>query len=128
AQRDADVLDRVVSVDLEVALGVHREVETAVLSQLGEHVVEEREPGRDSRLTRAVDLQLDPDRRLFGGVVGSSSAAHASTSRRAERKASFSAAVPTVTRRQPSSRGQVAQLRTSTERSTSSSHTLSPSL
>ena len=45
ADGDADVLDGVVAVDVEVARGLHVEVEAAVAAELVEHVVEEREPG-----------------------------------------------------------------------------------
>ena len=47
AEHDADVLDRVVRIDVQVAPGVQREVERGVPPQLLDHVVEEREPGRD---------------------------------------------------------------------------------
>ena len=40
---DADVLDGVVAVDVEVAGGLHGEVEAAVAAELVEHVVEERQ-------------------------------------------------------------------------------------
>ena len=44
---DADVLHRVVGVHVQVALGVHGQVEAGVAAQLLDHVVEERQPGRD---------------------------------------------------------------------------------
>ena len=44
-ERDADILDGVVQVNLEVPDRVDGEVEAAVLPQLGEHVIEERDPG-----------------------------------------------------------------------------------
>ena len=47
AERDRRVLHGVVGVDLGVALGPHGQVEAAVLAQLGQHVVEERDPGAD---------------------------------------------------------------------------------
>ena len=45
AEQDADVLDRVVRVDVQVTVGLQGEVEPAVASDLVEHVVEERRPG-----------------------------------------------------------------------------------
>ena len=52
---EPDVLDRVVAVDLEVALRRHREVEPGVRAELLEHVVEEREAGVGARGARAVE-------------------------------------------------------------------------
>src|SRR5207248_4170612 len=127
-ERDPDVFDRVVGVDVEVALGLDGEVEAAVLAELGEHVVEEGEAGADLGLPLPVDGETDADRRLLGGALAARLPTHASTSPSADRNALFSVAVPTVTRRHPSRRGQLVQLRTSTERSTNSSQTLSPSL
>ena len=46
AERDADVLDRVVGAGLEVALGLDREPEAAVAAEQLEHVVEEADAGR----------------------------------------------------------------------------------
>ena len=60
-----DVLDGVVQVDVEIALRVDREVEARVLAELLEHVVEERDAGRDRRRARAVDDERDVDRRLL---------------------------------------------------------------
>ena len=48
AQGQADVLDGVVPVDVEVAAGPHREVEPAVLGEEREHVVEEADAGATS--------------------------------------------------------------------------------
>ena len=49
AQGDADVLDGVVGVDLEVAVGPDGQVEAAVAAELAQHVVEERQPGATPR-------------------------------------------------------------------------------
>ena len=49
AERDADVLDRVVRVDVQVALRLHVEVEHAVPRDLVQHVVEERHAGGELR-------------------------------------------------------------------------------
>jgi hypothetical protein len=43
AESDADVLDRVVRIDMQVALRLDVEVEHAVASHLVEHVLEERQ-------------------------------------------------------------------------------------
>ena len=46
AQRDADIFDRVVRVDLEVAFGVDLEIDQPVPRHLVQHVVEKRQAGR----------------------------------------------------------------------------------
>jgi hypothetical protein len=55
AERDADVLDRVVLVDVEVARGVQRQVEAAVPREQLEHVVEEADAGADVVAALAVE-------------------------------------------------------------------------
>ena len=60
------VLDRVVSVDLEVALGPYGQVEQAVLADLLQHVVEERHAGVDVGVALTVEVDLDEDVRLLG--------------------------------------------------------------
>ena len=116
AEHDADVFDGVVQVDLEVARGLDREVEAAVLAELLEHVVEERDAGRDARrvpapstIERRASIVVSfvsrcSSARLRASSVTSRPPRRASPS--AARNASFSSGVPTVTRRQPSSRGQ----------------------
>ena len=65
-ERDADVLDGVVRVDLEVALGAHREVDHAVARDLVEHVVEERDAGGELRRAAAVEVERHEDLGLLG--------------------------------------------------------------
>src|SRR5207248_7088210 len=112
AQRDADILHGVVGVDVEVALRLDREVEAAVLTNLANHVVEEREAGGDGHHARPVEVEVDVDRRLLGVPRhrGATTGAHDNTSSSAFRNASFSSGVPTVTRRHPASPGHDAQL------------------
>ena len=95
-----------------------------MLAELLEHVVEERDAGRDARRARAVDRRATSvDRRLLRlapqlGLRARSAAVIVTTSGRtspsAARNASFSSGVPTVTRRQPSTRGHDEKSRTST--------------
>ena len=66
AQRDADVLDGVVRVDVQVALRGDLDVERAVARDLLEHVIEKRHAGRHRRLAGAVEVELDADLRLVG--------------------------------------------------------------
>jgi hypothetical protein len=55
----------VVAVDVQVALGVDLQPEPTVASELLQHVIEERQPGRH-RHVAAVDIEGDGDRRLLG--------------------------------------------------------------
>ena len=64
AQRDADVLHRVVLVHVEVADALQRQVEPAVSSKQLQHVVEEPDAGAHRVLTRAIDVQPQRDLRL----------------------------------------------------------------
>jgi hypothetical protein len=69
AEHDAGVLDRVMAIDVEIALGLHREVEAAVAPELVEHVVEERQAGRDvDDAGAAVEVDRHVDRRLPRGA------------------------------------------------------------
>ena len=77
AERDRDVLHRVVGVDVQVAVGLHGEVDAAVLGQRGEHVVVEPHAGADRGRPGAVEVQLDDELGLAGGPLDACSAAHA---------------------------------------------------
>src|SRR5687767_13766744 len=99
AERDADVLDRVVRIDVQVALRLDIEVEHRVARDLVEHVLEEGQAGGKLRGPLAVQVHLHPDLG-FLGVAGNFSGSHCSASRRAVRSIRFSSGVPTVTRRQ----------------------------
>ena len=144
-EHDADVLDGVVRVDLEVAFGLHRQVEQAVAAERVEHVVEERHAGRDSvapvpsrssatvmsvsRVARSTAGRCVPSSArpfsLVRYVVAARPGLLAEVRRRPRlrrgtrpspsRKRSFSSSVPTVTRRQSSSPGEREKSRTSTE-------------
>src|SRR5205085_3939768 len=65
-ERDADVLGGVVMVDMQVALGVHRDVDARVARQQVEHVIEEADAGRNRRAAGAVEVDLDRDVGLLG--------------------------------------------------------------
>ncbi len=66
AQGDADVFDGVVLVDVEVALCVDRQIESAVASDEVEHVIEEADAGGNFGFSAAVKIQLQMDVGLFG--------------------------------------------------------------
>ncbi len=68
AERDADVLDRVVRVDVQIALGRDGEVEHAMATHLVEHVIEKRNAGRKLRVAAAVDHDADLDLGLRGST------------------------------------------------------------
>ena len=63
---DPDVLDSVVGVDLEIPACRHGEVEPAVPAQLGDHVVEEGQPGGDLDGAGAIEVDGHLDRGLLG--------------------------------------------------------------
>ena len=68
-QHDRRVLDGVVGLDVDVARGLDREVEAAVLPEGGEHVIEKRYAGVDVRRAGAVQIDVDGDRRFRGGAL-----------------------------------------------------------
>ena len=61
AEGDADVLGRVVPVDVEVTRGVDVEVEHAVLGNLGQHVIQESDARGSLEVAGAVDVHGDRD-------------------------------------------------------------------
>jgi hypothetical protein len=66
AERDADILDGVVLIDIEVALGVKSEVEAAVVGEEFEHVIEKANAGRDGITAAAINGEREINLRLFG--------------------------------------------------------------
>src|SRR6266480_3804408 len=66
AKDDADVLDGVVLIDVDVPLRLDGEVHEPVLGERLEHVAEERDRRRDLRRAGAVEPQRQRDLRLFG--------------------------------------------------------------
>ena len=69
AQSDGCILDGVVLVNLQIALGVHRQVYHAVLAYLLKHVVEESQTCADVALARSVKIHLHPDVSLLSGSL-----------------------------------------------------------
>src|SRR5258705_12739715 len=104
AQHDRGVLDGVVALDLDVALGAHGQVEAGVAAERGQHVVVERHAGVDVDDAGAVEVEFNDD----GGFLGlafdfrATVFAHcAPISALALSSASFSSANPVVARRYP---------------------------
>jgi hypothetical protein len=69
AERDADVLNRVVLVNVEVAFRAECEVEPAVARDLLEHVVEEADAGGNCSFPVAVEVQAERNVGFFGGAL-----------------------------------------------------------
>ena len=69
AHDDADILHRVVFVDIDVAFGLDRQIEEAMLGQQLQHVIEEANPGVDLPLPAAVQRPFDQDIRFLRGPV-----------------------------------------------------------
>ena len=115
AERDADVLDRVVRVDVQVALRASTSrSKHAVARDLVEHVVEERHAGRElasgpcrrGRAATVICVSSGVALDALRGRMGRSARASCRARRaRSAEEASFSAGVPTVTRRQFASSG-----------------------
>ncbi len=102
-EHDRDILDGVVSVDLHVTFGTHREVGQGVLRERREHVIVERDAGVDRAGAGAIEVKAQLDARLARGSRDrcGAAAAHAreSIDASASRNAVVSSAVPADTRR-----------------------------
>ena len=66
AQRDADVLDRVVRIDVQVTLGLDVEINQPMSRYLLQHVLEEWESRINARYTTAVQVHRNSDPGLLG--------------------------------------------------------------
>src|SRR5271166_4521263 len=75
AQGDADVLDRVMIVDVAVALGPNGDVDKRVTRELIEHVIEKADACRDVGDARPVEIEANLDARLLG-LAGDGALAH----------------------------------------------------
>ena len=65
---DADILDRVVAIDVQIALGFDREIERAMAGDLIEHVIEKTDASGQMAGATAVEVHDHADLRL-GGVA-----------------------------------------------------------
>jgi hypothetical protein len=84
SKTDRDILDRVVVVDVGVAVTPNREIEEAVFRERAEHVVVKADAGVDLGVAVAVDGEREVDRRLGrlpGDGRGSVVVAHTAFSR-----------------------------------------------
>jgi hypothetical protein len=69
SQADADVLDGVVLIDLEVSFGFDFQIEGPVPSEELEHVIEKADAGLPAPVAAAVQVELQADLG-FAGVAG----------------------------------------------------------
>ena len=66
AQGDADILHRVMGIDMQIAFGVHFDIHHPMTGDLVEHVLEEGHAGLEVGLAAAVEIHADRDLRLKG--------------------------------------------------------------
>lgn len=76
AEGDANVFDRVVLIDVEVAFRGERQIESAVTSDEIEHVVEEANTSGDARFAATVEIEAESDVGLVGLAMDASDAWH----------------------------------------------------
>ena len=82
SERDADVLDRVMRVDVQIAPGRDFEIEYTMARNLVEHVIEKRHPGVNRSRAAAVEINPRAYPRLIGVACDFCSAlAHIGSSR-----------------------------------------------
>ncbi|OQA31659.1 MAG: hypothetical protein BWY57_02288 [Betaproteobacteria bacterium ADurb.Bin341] len=75
AQRDADILDRMMRVNLQIPLGLDIEVNQPMPRHLIEHVVKKGHSGGKPALAAAIEIEADTDLRLQG-IANDFSVAH----------------------------------------------------
>ena len=75
-QGDADVLDRMVGVDVQVASGRDINIHEAVTGDLVKHVIQKRHAGDKRGQTAAIEIQANPNLR-FLCIAGDFSGSHA---------------------------------------------------
>ena len=68
AQHDRNILGGVVRVDVQVAFGLHLDVEQAVSGELRQHVIQEPNAGRAAKVAGTVDGYRRVDLGLRGGA------------------------------------------------------------
>ena len=68
SEHNSGILDGMVLVDMQIALGMHRKIECAVLAYLREHMVEKSHSRMDIGMAVAVKIDLDGDRGLGRGA------------------------------------------------------------
>src|SRR5271165_4339509 len=121
AERNADVLDGVVLVHVEIAVRLQLQVERAVARNQLQHMVEKTDSAADLGATVAFDGQRNANVGFIGlamnagaphAATSAPSFRSAATSRKAAISRSVCSAVPIVMRTQPSQPGSAERLRT----------------
>ena len=69
AERDADVFDGVMLIDVEIAGGLHLQIEAAVPRDEVEHVIEEADAGAVLEAALAVERQRELDLRFRRAAI-----------------------------------------------------------
>lgn len=69
AERNADILDGVMSVHMQVTMATHFDVESAMLGERREHVIEEPDPAIEFGATAAIEIDEDGNIGLTGLAV-----------------------------------------------------------
>src|SRR5512140_112246 len=116
AEREADVLDGVMGVDVHVAGRADREIDARMFRNRLEHVGEKPDGRFNVRSPRSVESQREGHRRLLRLPLDRAGPAH-NTSRSASRNRSFSAREPIETRRRPGAAVVMSRTRTPLSRS-----------
>src|SRR5262245_14789489 len=117
AERDADIFNGVVLIDVEIALRLQREIEAAVPREQLQHVIEEADAGADGVASLAVNGQPPFDPRLRGSPIECCRALHrasfaAITDSRASTAALVCSRTPVVIRTHPGVAGSFDRSRT----------------
>src|SRR5262245_10731532 len=117
AERDTDIFDRVVLVDVEIALGLQREIEAAVAREQLQHVIEEADAGADVVASLAVNGQPSLDLGLSCPPIERRAALHraclvAITDSSASMAALVCSRMPVVIRTHPGVAGSFERSRT----------------
>src|SRR5208282_6110521 len=76
AESNADVFDGVMLIHLQVAFGGEAKIEAAVARDEVQHVIEERNAGRDFGLAPAIEMQAEINLRFFGVAANGGSSGH----------------------------------------------------
>ena len=75
AERDAGILDRVMRIDMQVALGRDLDVDQRMAGELLQHMIEKADAGRNLGHPRAVEIDADFEVRLLG-LAGEEGVSH----------------------------------------------------
>lgn len=69
AKRNADILDRMMAIDMQIAMAAHFEIESTMLCQSGQHMIEKADPTIEFGLPGAIQIDGNGDIGLTGLAV-----------------------------------------------------------